>query len=530
MDKPMNPMGKPAAASQPGLLIAVALLLSAAGAAAQTDGTVTCVAGDQKAWRCSRDGTAPEAAPLPELKPTQAAVPTPDVFRIPDPADDPTQTVSPIDALMPMPAAPVVTPANQRARDVFTLKIASVSEVDEIPGFVDSFGLDPALVRYMAVIEGDKARQLILWGSFVTPVQASRAVVAMPNAVQAMRPQIAEVAKLTGTLYDYSSLAAGQAPTEPLVAATAPSRPAAGLTASPTAGPAESPAPTRAPVANPPVTPEPIAEVSPVTNDEDTDRSVADVPGKATAADESEPAPATNPAPALAEAPTMASAEPADLAPTTTLDAIAAEPQTPAATEPETAPAAVDRPAPVTQPSIAESPRVQGRPAPTEPTDTAGPATLEAAEPADEIRPQPAPQPTRAEAVPSRSSRANVIRETAARERPARPSAAAVTAPPAPKLAGAGALSTLDPGAFVIQLTSLSKPELLGLYLRRHELSAQQLIAVSLDEGAGTRVLLLKGGYNSLASAEAALTELPASIRSPWIRTVAPLQKALNQP
>ncbi|MEM7706072.1 MAG: hypothetical protein AAF358_10995 [Pseudomonadota bacterium] len=527
----MNPTDKPAAASQPGLLIAAALLLlTAAGAAAQTDGTVTCVAGDQKAWRCSRDGTAPEAAPLPELKPTQAAVPTPDVFRLPDPADDPTQTVSPIDALMPMPAAPVVTPANQRARDVFTLKIASVSEVDEIPGFVDSFGLDPALVRYMAVIEGDKARQLILWGSFVTPAQASRAVVAMPNAVQAMRPQIAEVAKLTGQLYDYGSLAAGETPIEPLVAATAPPRPAAGATASPTAGPAERPAPTRAPVENPPVTREPIAEVSPVTNEENADRLVADVPGKTTAADESEPALATNPAPALAEAPTMAPAEPADPAPPTTLGAAATEPQTPTATEPKAAAAAGARPAPVTQPSIAESTRAEEPPAPIEPSGTSAPATRAAAEPAVEKRPQPAPQPTRADSVPSRSSRANVLRETAAREQSARPPAAAVTAPPAPKLAGADALSTLEPGAFVIQLTSLSKPELLGLYLRRHELSAQQLIAISLDEGAGTRVLLLKGGYNSLASAEAALTELPASIRSPWIRTVAPLQKALNQP
>ena len=196
------------------LPVAAAVLLSTwvttLQAQEQEQSAVTCVAGESKAWRCSRDGSAPEAAPLPELKTYNASAASPggaDVFSIPDPADDPARSMAPIDALMPLPstAAPAA-----RTPDLFTLKIASVSEVNEIPDFVESFGLDPMLVRFMPVAEGENTRQLILWGSFGSPLQATRAIVAMPNAVQAMRPQIAEVAALNAPLTSYRSLTADQ--------------------------------------------------------------------------------------------------------------------------------------------------------------------------------------------------------------------------------------------------------------------------------------------------------------------------------
>ncbi len=426
---------------------------------AQTDngGEFTCVAGADTAWRCSKDGSAPQAAELPELV---EALPGPGRqvgkpnFPMPNPGRDNGQMTSAVNNLLPPPS---------RARpDLYTLKIASVSAIDEIPSFVESYGLDPALVRYMEIMEGDSSRQLILWGRFASPAQASRAMVAMPAAVQAIHPQMAEIASLDAPIKDYQTLLR-----QPAVAAAA------------------DPIPAPAVAVRIPPSPTPTSTAEALENRPST----ASTPAAAEPAQKLEPR--------IAAAGSTSSTAP--------------KPGLEVGSQPAPKPAAAQSPAP---PAQRPKPDTVAR---TDPKNRATASTV-----ASEIASETATP------APSNPGRSNAVSPTSSTP-PAATQADSTSVQTAPAPAGDEALLALGDNDFVIQLTSLSKPALLPLYLRRHQIAAKELMAVTLDEGAGPRVLLLKGGYNSFSSAEAAMAELPDSIRSPWIRTVAPLRSALQQ-
>ena len=119
-----------------------------------------CVPGENGRWRCGQGSTDPQTSALPELPAPSSggslALPDaavaeqqqPSIFILDrPPAGQPT----PLELPPPEPqrSASGKPLGDPRIEGGFALKIASVSRVEEIADFVDSYGLDPNLVRYV---------------------------------------------------------------------------------------------------------------------------------------------------------------------------------------------------------------------------------------------------------------------------------------------------------------------------------------------------------------------------------------------
>ncbi len=220
----------------------------------------TCVPGDNGRWRCGEGAAEPETSPLPELPEAEPATSPPSIFIL----EQPHSSASP---LAPADAEPAVQGShpllgNPDPAGPFALKIASVSRVEEIAGFVENYGLDPTLVRYVEIDEDGTPRQLILWGAFASADQAARAVNGLPGVVRSVRPQVIRADRfdqpprmLLAADGPAASLPDEPAPevTAPIAAVDSEPAPAPRIAAS-ESEPALDPAPSN------PVTPEPEAE------------------------------------------------------------------------------------------------------------------------------------------------------------------------------------------------------------------------------------------------------------------------------
>ncbi len=444
------------------LLATVALAAAATAPAAEPESWV-CVPGEDGRWRCAEGNVEPETSPLPALREPGARTPSPaleeaersspSIFIL----DRPSSRVSPLELPAPVPGAGGPPLLDSSVQGAFALKIASVSRVEEIPAFVESFGLDPRLVRFVPIEEAGASRQVIMWGAFASAEQARRAIAGLPSAVRSMRPQVVRadgfvsppLALLAVDQSDHSAVAPGAS-----------------------VGPVATPAASSPEPAGPPV-----------------QREAAE---RATATTTAPETLSTEPVAAPAETPAL---------PRTVAEASL----TPPAPEPSSA----DPSAPVAVP-VETPPRL--RPAANAAVTPAAPEPG-SGRPDDQAAP-PQPPPPRPTAAVT----------------PGTPVAGASARPASgpPPGHGSEAFRQLADDAYTVQLTSLREASLIGRYLHRHQLDPDRIYRLRLDEGAGPRWLVLWGAYPSLERAERARAALPASVRSPWVRRVEPLQARLS--
>lgn len=454
----------------------VVAILWLASALAQTDEQWICVPGDGGRWNCGQGGEIPAASELPALE--ENTPPGPEIFNLPPPPGAPPRSLDAIDLLFPNPG-----PGAQPGADRFALAIASVSREDEIEDFVDSYGLDPSLVRFVPVVDGDVVRQVILWGSFASPPQAARAMAGMPSAVRAMRPQVAEIATMGAVPRPLAALAdeapAGAPVNTRAAAERSESRSTTVSTSRVTTTPASAPAPE-------------IADEAPATAAQDA----VETPAMADDRPPSEPDqiadenPPPAPPPAQAETPGLVTEREARTV------AAATENQEPAI--PARPDEAISRPSP---PSV------------TVPAERSGPAPV----------PSPAPQPA-STAVPVTTERSRSAPRHRQSDRPSgfQPAPGSISA------RGTAEFVALNDQHYTVQLTSLKRPDQVAPWLRRHGLSADRVYALQVDEGAGPRTLLLFGNFANFSAAQTATRSLPGSIRSPWVRRISPLKQTLR--
>jgi len=135
------------------------------------------------------------------------------------------------------------------------------------------------------------------------------------------------------------------------------------------------------------------------------------------------------------------------------------------------------------------------------------------------------PGETRPEAIVTAQAPTPAV-TTRAEPQPAKPivSTPVVTSPPT---SARPAFASIDPGNFTLQLSSQRTVASTQRFIHRHHLDRSQLYLVLIDEGAGPRWLVLYSRYPDLESADTARARIPATIRSPWARRIAPLQQKM---
>lgn len=188
-------------------------------------------------------------------------------------------------------------------------------------------------------------------------------------------------------------------------------------------------------------------------------------------------------------------------------EAAAPEPASPAAPAPGTSVAGIEPPAdPADEPSPA-------------------PANESSASPAEEPLPALAPADAGSSAQP-----AAVARSEAVEKPPPAPVAQPTNPAPAEPPRGSAWLQKQRKDHYLVQLMAARDREVLEQFIRENGLGSQAAVFSTRREGLPWHVLLY-GLYANADVARAAIPQLPTALRkhSPWIRSVASVQKALRE-
>ncbi len=552
-----------------------------------------CVPGPDGNWVCGTENNPPDASPLRDYSTNPPAQrqdeESADTTAQPRRRDQPRSLDQTRYENFVAPLTPADNNQNNSSsligRGNFSLKIAEVGAQTNIGDLADQFALDPNMVYIGYKDENDSERRVVLLGRFSTPAQSRQALNGLPRSVRSMRPTLERVDEYDRVVRLNRLLAGDDTPIDVEDAANVT---ASVTDAVPTVNSTVTPSPRSTPATasttrvdsardepaasrNEPAVAAATTDTAPertteqptvVTRTEQPAVTVDNTPTAdvATTTQTSRNEPVERDATMGRTADTRPVTEPSvttqSRRETATTREVAATTPTSGDNENSAVPASSRESSPATrnrpvarsgsgndstnrrQPPAAQTtvePRAvatsDSAPRPR-PTSSAVSTRTESSTPTDTRQQQrPRPTPSRRPAAAAQTPTSSPATASRTRSPVQTTTTARSDSPPALRSIARSDRDflRLSDRNYMLQLGSYANSDAAIDMVSRHSLSRSLTYIIEVDEGAGERWLVLYGDYNSLSAANDTLSSLPSGIRSPWVRRISPLQKALGE-